>query len=63
MLHLAFSEQGAQAPLFILATTRPEFQPPWSMRSHHGTIALAPLDRAQVRDILGALGKMPRRRR
>ena len=31
------AERGALAPLFILATTRPEFRPPWSMRSHHGT--------------------------
>jgi predicted ATPase/class 3 adenylate cyclase/predicted negative regulator of RcsB-dependent stress response len=43
---------GALAPLFIVATTRPEFRPPWSMRSHHATIALAPLDRAQVRDMI-----------
>jgi predicted ATPase len=44
------AERGAQAPLFVLATARPEFRPPWSMRSHHGTISLAPLDRSQVRD-------------
>ena len=41
--------------LFIVATTRPEFRPPWSMRSHHGTISLAPLDRAQVRDMVAEL--------
>ena len=40
------AERGALAPLFIVATTRPEFRPPWGMRSHHGTISLAPLDRA-----------------
>jgi class 3 adenylate cyclase/predicted ATPase len=51
----AIAEQGALAPLFILATTRPEFQPPWSMRSHHGTIALAPLDRTQVRDMVAEI--------
>jgi len=33
----------------------PEFRPPWSMRSHHGTISLAPLDRAQVRDMVAEL--------
>ncbi len=49
------AEQGALAPLFIVATTRPEFRPPWSMRSHHGTISLAPLDRAQVRDMVAEL--------
>ena len=46
------AERGALAPLFIVATTRPEFRPPWSMRSHHGAISLAPLDRAQVREMV-----------
>ena len=49
------AERGALAPLYILATTRPEFRPPWTMRSHHGTISLAPLDRAQVRDMVAEL--------
>ena len=31
------AERGALAPLYIVATTRPEFRPPWGMRSHHGT--------------------------
>jgi predicted ATPase len=39
------ADRGVLAPLFIVATARPEFRPPWSMRSHHGTISLAPLDR------------------
>ena len=51
----AIAERGALAPLFIIATTRPEFRPPWSTRSHHGTISLAPLDRAQVRDMVAEL--------
>jgi AAA ATPase domain/Adenylate and Guanylate cyclase catalytic domain len=46
---------GALAPLFIVATTRPEFRAPWDMRSHHATISLAPLDRAQVRDMIAEL--------
>ena len=49
------AERGALAPLFVLATARPEFRPPWGMRSHHGTISLAPLDRAQVRDMVAEL--------
>ena len=49
------AERGALAPLFIVATTRPEFRPTWSMRSHHGTVSLAPLDRAQVRDMVAEL--------
>jgi predicted ATPase len=49
------AERGALAPLFIVATTRPEFRPPWGMRSHHATISLVPLDRAQVRDMIAEL--------
>jgi predicted ATPase/class 3 adenylate cyclase len=49
------AERGALAPLYIIATTRPEFRPPWSMRSHHGTISLAPLDRSQVREMVAEL--------
>jgi class 3 adenylate cyclase len=49
------AERGALAPLLIVATTRPEFRPPWTMRSHHGTISLAPLNRAQVRDMVTEL--------
>jgi class 3 adenylate cyclase len=44
----AFADRGAQAPLLLLATTRPEFRPDWSVRSHHSLISLSPLDRAQV---------------
>ena len=40
---------------YIIATTRPEFRPPWSMRSHHGTISLASLDRSQVREMVAEL--------
>jgi class 3 adenylate cyclase len=31
------AERGAQAPLLLLVTARPEFRPPWGMRSHHTT--------------------------
>ena len=41
-------ERGAQTPLIVIATTRPEFRAPWSVRSHHSAISLSPLDRAQV---------------
>jgi predicted ATPase/class 3 adenylate cyclase len=44
----ALAERGHQAPLLILATTRPEFRAPWSLRSHHSVISLAPLDRVGV---------------
>ena len=49
------AERGAQAPLLILATARPEFRPPWSLRSHHSVISLSPLDRADVALMVGEL--------
>ena len=49
------AERGALAPLFVLATTRPEFKPPWGSRSHQGTISLVPLDRHQVRHMVGEI--------
>ena len=34
--------------MLIIATARPEFRPPWSVRSHHSAISLSPLDRVQI---------------
>jgi class 3 adenylate cyclase len=51
----SIAERGALAPLYMVATTRPEFRPPWGIRSHHGTISLAPLDGAQVREMVAEL--------
>jgi tetratricopeptide (TPR) repeat protein len=51
----SIAERGAPVPLYIVATTRPEFRPPWGMRSHHGTISLAPLDGAEVREMVAEL--------
>ena len=42
----ALAKRGAEAPLLIIATARPEFLPPWSISSHHSVISLSPLDRA-----------------
>ena len=44
----ALAERGAQARLLLVAAARPEFRPPWSLRSHHSVISLTPLDRARV---------------
>ena len=49
------AERGALAPLFVLMTARPEFRPSWGTRSHHGMISLTPLDRHQVRHMVGEL--------
>jgi tetratricopeptide (TPR) repeat protein len=51
----ALAERGAKAPLFVIATARPEFRPPWSLRSHHSVISLSPLDRADVALMVGEL--------
>jgi tetratricopeptide (TPR) repeat protein len=51
----ALADRGAQVPLLLLATTRPEFRPPWSLRSHHIVISLSPLDRAGVAQMVGEI--------
>ena len=48
----ALAERGAEAPLLVIATARPEFRAPWSTRPHHSVISLSPLDRAQVARIV-----------
>ena len=49
------AERGALVPLLVLISARPEFRPPWGVRSHHSTISLVPLDRSQVRQMVGEL--------
>ena len=49
------AERGSHAQLMIIATARPEFRPPWSLRTHHSVISLSPLDRAQVHQLVGEL--------
>jgi predicted ATPase len=49
------TERGGRAPLLVLITARPEFRAPWGVRSHHGMISLAPLNRDQVEDMVGEL--------
>ena len=51
----ALAKRGAEAPLLIIATARPEFLPPWSISSHHSVISLSPLDREQVRQMVGGI--------
>jgi predicted ATPase len=51
----ALVERGRTAPLFIIATARPEFRAPWSLHSHHSVISLSPLDRADVAQMVGEL--------
>ena len=51
------AERGAVAPLFILATARPEFRAPWATRSHHAVVSLVPLERAEIRQMVGAIAE------
>jgi class 3 adenylate cyclase len=51
----ALAERGSQVSLLIIATTRPEFRPTWSSRSHHSVLSLSPLDRVQVAKMVGGL--------
>ena len=51
----ALADRGAQAPLLLFATARPEFRPPWTLRSHHSVISLSPLDRAGVARMVGEI--------
>lgn len=51
----AIAERGAQTPLLVVATMRPEFRPSWRMRSHHCMISLSPLDHKQVCDMVAEL--------
>ena len=52
----ALADRGRTAPLFIIATARPEFRPPWSLHSHHSVISLSRLGRADVAQMVGELG-------
>ena len=54
----ALSESSVHAPLLILATARPEFRPPWSLRSHHSVISLAPLNEVQVQRMVAELSSL-----
>ena len=51
----ALSDRNALAPLLILATSRPEFRLPWSLRPHHSVVSLTPLDEAHVQRVVTEL--------
>ena len=41
-------DQSATAPMLTLLTSRPEFQPPWSRRSHVEEVSLSRLTQRQM---------------
>jgi class 3 adenylate cyclase/predicted ATPase len=46
------AEQGASARVMVLITSRPDFRASWPHRSHHTVIALAPLERREVQQMV-----------
>jgi class 3 adenylate cyclase/tetratricopeptide (TPR) repeat protein len=46
------ADQGVTAPLMLLYTARPEFRPPWPMRSHHTQITLNRLSARNAREMI-----------
>jgi len=48
-------DQGATAPLLIIATARPEFRAPWPVRGHLAQVALGRLSDRQTRDLVTAM--------
>jgi class 3 adenylate cyclase/tetratricopeptide (TPR) repeat protein len=48
--------QVADAPVLVLLTARPEFEPPWEPPGAVATIGLEPLEDAHVRELATALG-------
>lgn len=44
--------QGANAPLLLLYTARPEFRAPWPLLAHHTTMTLSRLSAAHIRDMI-----------
>ncbi len=54
-LFQVLAEQGATAPLMLLATARPEFAAAWPARSHHTRITLAGLPSRPMRALVEGL--------
>jgi predicted ATPase len=46
------AEQGANVPLMLLYTARPEFRAPWPMHTHHSQITLNRLSSRNVREMV-----------
>jgi predicted ATPase/class 3 adenylate cyclase len=45
-------EQGATAPVILIYTARPEFHPPWPLRSHHMQLTLSRLSARDIRTMV-----------
>jgi class 3 adenylate cyclase/tetratricopeptide (TPR) repeat protein len=45
-------DQAATAPMMLIYTARPEFQPPWPVEAHRAQLVLERLSRAQTRELV-----------
>jgi class 3 adenylate cyclase len=52
-------DQVATAPLLLLYTARPEFQPPWAFKAHHTQLTLSRLRKGQTRRLVETLATLP----
>lgn len=48
-------DQCATARLLVLATARPEFRPPWTLRGHHAQVILDHLARGEARELVASV--------
>jgi tetratricopeptide (TPR) repeat protein len=48
----ALAESASTEPVLLLLTARPEFRPPWQLRSHHTLLTLNRLARKHVRELV-----------
>ena len=50
-------EQVATEPVLLIYTARPEFRPPWPLRSHHAQVMLSRLGRRHTRQMISAIAR------
>jgi predicted ATPase/class 3 adenylate cyclase len=48
-------EQAATARVMLVCTARPEFRPPWSLRTHHAQLTLNRLSARHVRELVASV--------
>ncbi len=56
---VALAKSGSRSPLFILATARPDFAPPWTHEPHHTLVTLKSLDLEEVRLMVDSIAPAP----
>lgn len=57
-LQAQLAEQGAEVPLFLLYTARPEFEISWPLQSHHTHLTLNRLSAKHVREMVARVARI-----